>query len=73
MKGNKEMKRGQKGERRNDEGKERGIEVAWSSDCRQRPFTERHTCSGLPGQVLREETIKLLEEGSVLCRWARST
>lgn len=70
MKGNKEMKRGQNGERRNDEGKERGNKVAWSSDCRQHPSTERHVFSGLPGQVLREETIRLLAEGSVLRRWA---
>lgn len=64
--------RGQKGERRNDEGKERGNEVAWSSDCRQHPSTERHVFSGLPGQVLREETIRLLAEGSALRTWAWS-
>lgn len=73
MKGNKEMKRGQNGERRNDEGKERGNKVAWNSDCCQHPSTERHVFSGLPEQVLREETIRLLAEASALHRWAWSS
>lgn len=63
----KEMKNGQKGERRRDEGRERGKEVGWSSDCGQCPSTERHTFSGLPGQARESE---LREEHFLLRRWA---